>query len=242
MPESAEDDLHPYIHGIKGVRNIAYWNMSLSGTLTSADFMNLAPGFREVGTTLVREVPIEELRDNPRAATGAVLPRLLGVIQAAMIRSGMTVGMGAPPYPFHPFPPDLCDRIVRIADMELLLERIRRETAPGAPSRLSCIWLADNTTEARTWISQMFGAQTLIVPIRVEAALATVRLDARWLPASPLDVDEDLAAGYWSGQARTDDPAWETLVEGIVCCDDEEGRALLRAYVQRYPPATWSSP
>jgi hypothetical protein len=133
----------------------------------------------------------------------------------AIVRAGGRIGWGVPPYPTRWATDEVQERILRNANRELALEAGRRKHAPNAPSRLCCLWLAEDTVEGRNWVQTMVGSRSFVMQVIVTIELASFRSDARWLDrvhANPEDTDA--VAGYWSGRPLGDTPLWEYLLEG----------------------------
>jgi hypothetical protein len=124
------------------------------------------------------------------------------------------------------------ERILRIADRELMYEEVRREVASESASRLACIWLAEDNVEGRNLVWQLKGNGAFVLSVRVLAAARWTRVDARWLEGDP---SKDEIRGYWSGGAKGENPLWEFLLEGTIACIDDEELVRLRQHVAKTP-------
>jgi hypothetical protein len=210
------------IHGLSAEDWMACWNMHLEGTLTSFDFANEV-GFKKPG---LRCLAIEDLR---RGSFGevALAPRMQCLWQPAIIRSGGWIGEGVPPYPTRKASARECKRVVRQADFELRMEEVRRDIAPDAPSRIGCIYLAEDSVAGRTMVSRLKGHDAFLMQVRVRHGLRLARADSQWLDGQ---VQEREIAGYWRGEPRNDTPAWEYLLDGVIECTDEKELERLKQW------------
>ena len=97
---------------------------------------------------------------------------------------------------------------------ELIMEEVRLEIDPNAPSRKSCLWVADSLSLATYWQKKL-GGKSRILKLSVTG---TVHLgDAKHLmnESEPLAATYAKARAYWRGE-QTSDPLPETLISGTV--------------------------
>jgi hypothetical protein len=209
------------------------WNFSLEGTRASIGVVNATESH-----TLPQDVALEVLSGPPDAWPSMFLSGFLStVLQGAIVRTGHRLGRGVPPYPTRWATNEMESKVLRAADRELALEAGRREHASSAPSRLSCLWLAEDTVRGRAWVQQMLGRQAFIMSVRVTMRLAWTRCDASWLDRVHADPGDTAAvAGYWGGSPLGDDPLWEYLLEGQIAAADAEALERLRHYVRVQGP------
>jgi hypothetical protein len=145
-----------------------------------------------------------------------------------MMRSGEAVGFGVPPYPTHWInDPEEIARVIRAADRELAMEATRRAIALQAPSRLSCLYCAQDTPASRNWVESMLGAESFLMRVRVLAAMSAKVCDARWLDEW---AREDARRAYWRGYL-TADPRVEILIDGVIEAVDADELERLRSYI-----------
>lgn len=106
---------------------------------------------------------------------------------------------------------EVADHYVVLA-RELILEQVRIETAPHAPSRQKCLWLADTLDEAKFW-KERLGAVGSIARLQVSGIVH--RADAFHLlgDSEPLTTTYDRAHRYWRGEPSSI-PELETLFCG----------------------------
>ena len=200
-----------FVHGLQAEDWAACWNVHLRGTLVSLDLANEV----ESGKPGVRSLAMDDLR---RGAFGelALSPRMQCLWQAAIIRSGGWIGQGGPPYRALKVSPKEHERVVRQADFELRMEEARRNLAPGSPSRIGCLYLAEATPTGRTLVSRLKGHDAFVMEVGITHELRFARVDSRWLE----EPGDDEIAGYWSGEPRYDPPVWEYLLDGVIKCSN----------------------
>ena len=212
-PSIDPSDVPDLFHGIRAdsAHWHEVWNFSLAGTRTA-----IASTASVYGLATLGEVPLDDLRQRPEAFPGTFVSGFgATVMQAAMIRAGMNVGIGVPPYETRWYSDEVRDRIIHNADRELIFEQVRRAVAPDASSRLSCIWAVEDTWRGRAWVERMMGVESFTFSARLVTAVRVSRCDARWLDATS-DLRQDAARGYWSGDVMGSDPLWEYLIEGVI--------------------------
>lgn len=95
---------------------------------------------------------------------------------------------------------------------ELIMEQVRQEVDPEAPSRQSCLWITETMHEAKHWQERLGGDSKVV---RFQVTGVTHRADASLLLGDSEPISETLrkARLYWRGK-HTDKPEWETLFEG----------------------------
>jgi hypothetical protein len=100
----------------------------------------------------------------------------------------------------------------QILSRELTMELVRRDVAPQAPSRQTCLWAADTLEQAHRWFARLEGQKTLL---RLSAAGVVHRADASLLSADaePYSAIIAKAERYWRGEMG-DNPEYETLFSG----------------------------
>jgi len=204
---------------------MAVHNLGLIGSLTSAVFGPPDPeGFD------ARTAPIETLRTGlPR---GTLSPwAVTCLFTAGILRRGGRTGMGVPPYrtQWHDEPQRA--RVLALSDTELAFEGVRRELAPDAPSRLSCLFLAEDNDEGRHGLAQMFQHRR-IVRVVLTHCLRSFRSDPLFRDEHLATVNPpgDLTRSYWSGTPHPQHRMWEWLLDGQVALHPGEDRQALSAF------------
>ena len=97
---------------------------------------------------------------------------------------------------------------------ELIMEEVRREVAPLAPSRQRCLWAAADLTLARHWKNRL-GGDARILEIAVKGTVFHADANLLLGDSEPLSVTYDRARRYWRGESG-DAPDPEVLVAGRV--------------------------
>ena len=239
VPDNAENR---YIHGFRADDDhwSDTWNFSLAGTRGSIGLINTTESH-----TTPYDVDLSVLGGSPRDWPPMFLSGFMVTLRlGGIIRTGGRLGWGVPPYPTRWATDEAQERILRNANRELALEAGRRQHAPFAPSRLCCLWLAEDTVTARNWVHGMVGPQAFVMQVRVTIELASFRCDARWLDRVHVDPDDaEAVAGYWSASAQGDDPLWEHLLEGQIAAADQDELERLREFIRTQgPPADLLGP
>ncbi|UQY32907.1 DUF2441 domain-containing protein [Pseudomonas fulva] len=117
---------------------------------------------------------------------------------------------------------------------ELRFEELRRNHAPQCPSRLGCIWAAEDSVEGRAVLDGMFGSdhRRIIVRIEIHHALNVFRADASCFDRFCTTQDDDFARMYWQGETLTSQ--WEYLIDGAIRVIDPEALNLLLNRCREY--------
>lgn len=95
---------------------------------------------------------------------------------------------------------------------ELIMEEVRKEVAPDAPSRKSCLWVIENMDQARHWLNRLSGDSRIV---RLSLNGVIHRADANLLlgDSEPLSVTYAKAHAYWRG-TMSDSPELEAVFHG----------------------------
>jgi hypothetical protein len=226
-----------YVHGVRADDDhwTDAWNFSLAGTRSSVGLMNAVesnPTPYDVDLSVLAGSPDEW---PPMFLSGFMVTLRMG----AIARAGGRLGRGVAPYTTKWATHESQERVKRNADRELALEAGRRHYAPSAPSRLCCLWLAEDTVPGRAWVQEIVGPQSFLMQIQITRALMLCRCDARWLDQVHTEPsDEEAVAGYWSGQPSGAEPLWEHLLEGQIEAEDAAELQRLREFIRiQGPPA-----
>ena len=95
---------------------------------------------------------------------------------------------------------------------ELIMEEVRKEVTPDAPSRKSCLWVVENIDQARYWLGRL-GGDSRIARLSLDGVIH--RADASLLlgDSEPLSVTYANAHSYWQG-TMSDSPEPEAVFCG----------------------------
>ena len=106
---------------------------------------------------------------------------------------------------------EIAEHYVMLA-RELIMEQIRIEISPEAPSRQKCLWLADTLDEAKSWQARLGGAGS-IAQLRVSGTIHGADASHLLGDSEPLQRSYDRARSYWRGE-HSCTPELETLFCG----------------------------
>ncbi|MBS6040408.1 hypothetical protein [Pseudomonas sp.] len=119
------------------------------------------------------------------------------------------------------------DRFIRIYEVELQMEEVRRRVAPAAPSRLGCIWVAEDGAASREMLSVMFGTARHIVTVAIIHSTNVLKADASLYDRFAETGDLSAAELYWQGHELNGH--WEILLDGAIrVTNDDELQVLLQ--------------
>lgn len=203
-----------FFHGVNLNDWVVVNNLRVSnGKLLSTEFGGLVdPGLAETYRP-IGSVPIDEL------ATGWVegnvaSPRLGRFLYPAGVLKfdGEVVDEQGVPWPNTAA---ARRRIIETANAEIVFEATRRELAPEAPSRLTCIWLAEGSDAGRAVIQSMLR-DTFICKLHVPFCLQYTVADAGWFDDYLNHADSRYTENYWLRVKHPRHSLPEILVEGIV--------------------------
>jgi len=103
---------------------------------------------------------------------------------------------------------------------ELIMEEVRRDIAPDAPSRKTCLWVADELSLAAHWQKKLGGTSRML---KLSLTGVLHRGDAKYLnnESEPLPKTYGKAQRYWEGQ-MTEDPLPEFLFSGTATVVEDD--------------------
>lgn len=216
-----------FIHGVDLDDWYPCYNLALSGRLLSPDFLAVVDPGVAATHRRIRDTPLEELRDKG-LPVGAPTPRATWcVFAAAIARSGGRVGIGTTHTQW--FSTQEAESFRKRGDIELAFEESRRSIAPDAPSRLSSLYVAEDSEAGRTHVRRMLGKHIHIVRVSVPVAARAHRGDTAWFDHYCLSPNPAYIENYWRSEpAGSDSGTWEILVDGVVQVDDAAGLEHLR--------------
>lgn len=220
-----------FLHGI----DLGYWlpclNIPLSGGVASSDYAAyIDPGLRTVHKS-IRDIEIHQLKIEPSSIKGVLNPRVMSfIIPAAIIRKGDHVEIGH--HNTKRLREDEIARILRISDIELAFEDVRRKILPQAASRLCSLFLAENTENGRNQIKTMFPLANLcIIEVTIPQAFRFNKVDVTWFDNYCEEPKAKYIENYWKSVPYDKDvPTWEYLVEGFIKIKDPRDLEYIRKY------------
>lgn len=207
-----------FIHAIDLGNWFPCHNLVLSGRLMSPNALAiLDKGVGEMHR-FIDETPLEDLALGLHPPS-AVTPRAAGeIVRAGILRQGMKIANGFNEVEL--MSDETKQDALRSSDVELAFERVRREVAPGAVSRLSCLYLAERSAQGEAMLRAMLGPNVYILRVRLMLTLGLTRADAAWFDGFFDSNDIEHARGYWQGVGKPGSDSWEYLFDGVLEVED----------------------
>lgn len=169
------------------------------------------------------------------AIRGFGAPRLMYVIQTCWLNNGLKLGIGIENTKFYTDTDST--KIRTIAELEIGIEKIRREINLNLPSRLVCLFLAEDNIDGRVMLRNMFfNKKTFrIVSVRINFALRIHKADSRWIEEYERTKDKVAIENYWKGITLDNNPQYEYLLDGqIELLNSEDKEFILNDYKIRH--------
>lgn len=207
------------------------WNFTLSGRLVAANFLPLVdPSFS--AQRRIEDITLEELAENPHCFSGTMTPRALWYVWAAsIIRAGGHVGIGKLDTKW--LPEVERERIRNLGDIELEIEKLRREIAPNATSRLGCLWVADNTPQGAANIRDMLGPAVYLSRVSIPVAANVSKADRKWFDLYCHERKSEYISNYWRSIPFSSTDFWEYLVDEVVESEDRSDIEYIKSHGAR---------
>lgn len=95
---------------------------------------------------------------------------------------------------------------------ELIMEEVRKEVAPDAPSRKSCLWVVENIDQARHWVGRL-GGNSRIARLSMDGTIHRADANLMLGDSEPLSRTYANAHSYWQGE-MSDSPEPEVIFSG----------------------------
>jgi hypothetical protein len=205
-----------YLHGIYLTDKLKCENIGATGTLHSLMYASLiVPGSRSDYYT----VPFDQLETKADDIfAGLINPRSAVLVQASLLRKGVKLKDSLTG---KPITAEQEKKILNKADVELAFEKHRRSLDSGMPSRLTCLFLAedDEDINGRLNIQDMLTRldwKPQVLQVEIENQLALHKADNRWYDYYFDDPKPEYIVNYWNGTPLDAVPTWEFLLEGSV--------------------------
>lgn len=218
-----------FLHGISLSNFLPCWNLSLSGRISSPDFLAKLDAGLAKSHKSIRDIDINQLK-NGNFPEGVLTPRGGWYGHSfSLLRKGMHLQTGIK----NPkeIPKEEEKRILRMGDIELKFEEMRRKIAPEAPSRLSCIYLAENSEAGREQIKKMLGDNIFLLKVKILMSERLAKADVRWFDAYCENQKEEYIENYWKGISKdTKEECWEYLIDGIIVAIDQEELEYIKKF------------
>lgn len=189
-------------------------------------------GIKEVHRR-IDDTSIEELARGLHPPS-AVTPRAAGqIVRAGILRQGLQIANGF--NEIELMSEDTRRAILHESDVELTFERVRREVAPNAVSRLSCLYLAERSADGEAMLRKMLGEKVYILKVRLSFSLRLTRVDSAWFDGffDPTTSTLDDIRMYWQGAEKPGGARWEYLFDGELEIDNQAQIDHVRKYGAR---------
>ncbi len=199
-----------FIHAFDLSDDINCWNFVVSnGYIISVD-MYAADGSLKFPSA--RDWPLELLRSNI-PPPGTYSPRSLRVLLFGGTISASPFARVY--YEGEMESPEEHERLKGLYKIEVEFEIIRREINPKAASRLSCIWIAEDSQQTRDYLKTILGNNRYIMDVEIIHNRRLTKADATWFDKYCYDNRSEFIENYWNG-IPSEEPMWEYLLEGIL--------------------------
>jgi hypothetical protein len=183
-----------YLHLVDLKNELKCLNIYATRTLHSLFALQLFTEDRKPNT---RNIDLDELANLPQENIfGVSSPKMFFLFQKALLNNKATLT-------------EQEHKQIRIADIELAMERVRRDIAQYAPSRLSALYLVEKTTRGRDILSAVLGQSTIepyILEVDILNSLEIYRCDAAWIERYKSDPQDEFLINYWNGTQANEYP------------------------------------
>lgn len=221
-----------FIYFIDLTDPLVCFNLSITNQLTSSAIAHFETFKTEYPLyTIDPEQLLTNLNSNQ---IGFVSPRFKFITLSHWRRNGVIIGEGIENRKFYNA--SEIDRIHRIARLEIDFEIVRRKVNPSLPSRLSCIYVAEDNFDGRVMLQNMFYYKTKfhIAPVEIYA-IRIHKADSKWISDYEEYQKTEAIENYWSGIDFDKNPQYEYLVEGIIKLKNVENREIIKSKFDSTP-------
>jgi hypothetical protein len=194
-------------------------NLVEARQLSSYEFNALHSG---LAFKKISEISIEDLKYNAHnQSIGLASYRWSILMGGSILRNGGKFGLGYK-YPRW-FSQNQCEHIEKVSSIEIEFERVRRDTNPNLPSRLTCLFLAEDTIDSRIHLSQMLGhlIKPHIINVEINYCLKSFKTDSKYFDNYFLTGDVKFIHAYWKAEIENASSV-EYLFEGSIIPSNEE--------------------
>ena len=159
---------------------------------------------------------------------GFISPRFQYITLSNWVRNSLEIGIGWTNLKMYS-KTDI-ERIHRIAELEIEFEKYRRIIDKNLPSRLSCIYLAEDNFDGRTMLKNMFlnkKTKFHIAEVEITECITFHKADSKWVEQYEKTKDRNAVINYWLGRDFNNSPEYEYLVEGVINLKNESDRKYI---------------
>ena len=158
---------------------------------------------------------------------GFVSPRFQYILISNWATNGLKVGIGTINTKYYS-DSDI-NRIHRIAKLEVEFEKIRRKVNSTLPSRLTCIYVAEDNIDSRNMLRNMFFNKKKFLIASVDlVSIKSHKADSKWISDYENTGNISSIEKYWKGSDFDNKPQYEYLIEGIVSLSKKEDREYIK--------------
>ncbi len=123
-------------------------------------------------------------------------------------------------------------QILDLSEVEIAFELARREYAPDAPSRITCLYMVENNFDGQMLLQRMFNKrpsvsyQPMLLNLGIVCEEKYAKVDSSFYLKYIQDRQKKFLEQYWLGEC-TDNPDYEILFEGMVGLRDQHQKDIL---------------
>ena len=200
--------------------NLAFTKVAISSSLAhQVQFQKIHPVY-----TIE---PEKMLTDINAFKDSFISPRLTYVMLSCWHRNNYKIGIGLEDAKW--LSEGNVEKITKLAATEIEFEKGRRLVDSSLPTRLTCIYLAEDNLEGRIMLQNMFPSKKnfRIVPIKIRHGYKIHKADSKWISKYELTGDFSSIENYWKGLQFDDQPQFEYLLDGqIELSNSEDGEYI----------------
>ena len=176
------------------------------------------------------------LFDEKESQIGFSSPRFNYITLANWHNNGLKIGFKENDK-FYFYSDTEISRVLRVAELEIEFERVRRQVNQFLPSRLSAIYLANDNLDGRTMLKNMFYKKKknfLIEKFKITHQMLFHKADYRWIEEYEKDKKEIYIYKYWLGIDYDSFPSHEYLLEGQIEIQSQEALEKIKETLKNY--------
>lgn len=227
------NDTKKYLHSINLNEDWLCNNLAIPSPINSVLVLNQFALKNPIGTPLY-SCNIDDLYNNPQKCfSGLGSPCFRIISTAAFLRNNWPLydGYGKEKI----FSEKQKQQYIDKADWEIDFEKIRREKFNHKPSRLSSIYLVDDTDDGRITLQNMFSVATQtgmyrphILHVKIVLNIRYHHGDIKWIDEFAKNKDIKCIENYWQEIKYDSKPRYEHILEGTIIPTQLEEIEFLR--------------
>lgn len=165
----------------------------------------------------IYSICLEQLKIDKDALQTFSSPRMMQIMLSSWHSNGLRIGLGE--FPNTKFLTQTqINKIIKVSELEIEFEKVRREINPNLPSRLACVYLAENNIEGRVMLQNMFHRKKNvgIFPVEIIYCDKFHCADSKWVEIFEMTGERSSIEQYWKGIESDNKPQYEYLVDGKI--------------------------